>query len=339
MKMWEQAWKSRRNDFIGAIEDVTNLSKDWNCKVFGNIFRKKRKLKVKIKGISESTYYNTSRGLQNFEKRLIMDLNVVLKQGELFWFQKSCKAWVQDGDRNTSFYHRSTIIRRSRGLIRILKVNDGWTFDEKILIDHVNNFFSILFGWVERQAVLGSDQRNYLGGSQESGYGDETLGQPKTRWYPGSLLSILLGYSQEEYHEMANTTISTSRVPINMLEALIALIQKNDHQETVGGFRSITLLNVIFKIISKVIVNKMRPLMQQLIGPFQNSFLLGRLSAFRPERGLRQGDPLAPYLFIHAMERLSLLIQKKVDSAHWKPISWVYGDFPPLLCKRSHVIW
>ena len=47
----------------------------------------------------------------------------------------------------------------------------------------------------------------------------------------------------------------------------------------------------------------------------------GQLNVFTPSRGLRQGVPLCPYIFILCMEFLGFLIQKAIDRGDWKPIS------------------
>ena len=58
--------------------------------------------------------------------------------------------------------------------------------------------------------------------------------------------------------------------------AFITLIPKLPNPEEVSHFRPISLCNVFYKIISKVLVNRLKPIMDSIITPFQNAFIKGR---------------------------------------------------------------
>lgn len=55
---------------------------------------------------------------------------------------------------------------------------------------------------------------------------------------------------------------------------------------------------------------------------------------FRPERGIRQGDPISPYIFVLCMDKLSHLILEAIEEGSWSPIR--AGRSGPLI---SHLMF
>ncbi|WCJ39803.1 DNAse I-like superfamily protein [Euphorbia peplus] len=137
---------NRNVDFMTNTMALTNHLSDWNSSVFGNIFRKKRRLLARIKGIQNSLANRFNSSLKKMEKQLQHDLDDVLKEEELFWYQKSRKEWIVSGDRNTKYFHVSTIIRRNRNHIRGLYNDEGVFVDNDIqLAKLAMDFFSNLY--------------------------------------------------------------------------------------------------------------------------------------------------------------------------------------------------
>lgn len=52
----------------------------------------------------------------------------------------------------------------------------------------------------------------------------------------------------------------------------------------------------------------------------------GRLETFSPSRGIRQGDPISPYIFILCLEYLSIMIEKEVREGNWKGVMPIRGS-------------
>lgn len=69
---------------------------------------------------------------------------------------------------------------------------------------------------------------------------------------------------------------TNQKVPEYLNQTLIALLPKQIGPELVSHYRPISLCNTIYKIVSKILVLRLKPLLPSLILPMQLAFLAGR---------------------------------------------------------------
>ena len=199
------------------------------------------------------------------------------------------------------------------------------------------------------------------------------------------------------------------KVPSYLNKTHIAIIPKVQGLEIIGNYRPISLCNTAYKIITKITVARLRPILGEFISPFQRAFLprrrgtdndiivqelihtiskkngrvgymaikidleeaynklewsfitdiLGKVNLsknliqvimscmstistivlfnrgyteeFCPSKGIRQGDPLFPYLLIICMDYLGQFIQEMCEENIWIPIKPLEVDRPFLI--------
>ena len=124
-------------------------------------------------------------------------------------------------------------------------------------------------------------------------------------------------------------------VPSYLNETLISLIPKCQNLETLSNYRPISLCNSVYKIVSKILVTCIRPLLGSLISPVQTAFVPGR-------RGT-DNVLIAQELF-HALDKkkgkigfmvVKLDLEKEYDKLEWSFIHRVLQafHFPPKITR------
>lgn len=110
--------------------------------------------------------------LQRLQKRLWGEYEKVLFQEEVLLFQKSRCKWLQYGDRNTKYFHGTTIFRRKKQRVGALQDHLGnWIADPYIFKSMTSNYFCalytgdtpyILFGVTDAFPSLSNEEKSLL---------------------------------------------------------------------------------------------------------------------------------------------------------------------------------
>lgn len=250
---------------------------------------------ARINGIQRALSVRPSAFLVNLENDLLKELDRVLNQEEELWALKSRVNWMIQGDRNTSFYHVSTLVRRKRNQILAIKDSMGdWIHEESAIKEIVRNGFNGIyttsFGSVSRaapfttqwQARLSDEEKESVSGIASDEEIKAALWSLKAFKAPGPD-GLHAGFFHRFWLVVGSSVIDVVKkvftervVPEYLNSTLIALIPKIQSPETLNNYRPISLCNTVYKIVIKIIVARLRPFLDKLISPLQTVFVPGR---------------------------------------------------------------
>lgn len=76
-------------------------------------------------------------------------------------------------------------------------------------------------------------------------------------------------------HQFTQRILEGEEVPLDAAEVLLVLIPKENRPSSIRGFRPISLCNVCVKVISRMLVNRLKEILCEVISPTQASFIPG----------------------------------------------------------------
>ncbi|XP_031391078.1 uncharacterized protein LOC116203481 [Punica granatum] len=126
---------SKAFQLSSKIKIVKTGLRKWNKDVFGFCDTNIEGIMKKIEEIQTN---QTTLETKEEEENLMAELEENLLRKDLIWRQKSRELWLKHGDRNSKFFHLSTVIRRRSNHIATIKGDNGeWCQYQ----DEIGNYF------------------------------------------------------------------------------------------------------------------------------------------------------------------------------------------------------
>ncbi|MCH80000.1 hypothetical protein A2U01_0000762, partial [Trifolium medium] len=281
----------------------------------------------RLRGSHDITTSSRYKEVQEKHARLLV-------QEETYWRQRAKMHWLKEGDLNTKFFHMSASARQRRKKIEKIMNETNVEVKTQAEISKVAlNYFDHLFktNATNHEPVLSlivpkvtqeDNDRLLAPITREELH--EALFQMDPDKAPGpdgfnpAFYQHFWDFCSNDIFEAVKVWLERGYFPSSLNETNICLIPKCENLGSMKDMRPISLCNVLYKMVSKLLANRLKGCIEKCVSEEQSAFIEGRSIL---------DNALIAIEVIHALKRktrgmkgelaLKIDISKAYDKVDW----------------------
>jgi hypothetical protein len=260
--------------------------------VFGNVGALIKERVDELKALEVTAERGGLSEVERERKRqLCRDLERALMQEEISWRQKSRIKWLKEGDKCTKFFHLMANSNKRYNTIDSFNINGVLSSNPEAIREHAACYFESMFAesmsWrpklddLEFESLSEGETASLEAPFLEKEVKDAIFGMDGNK--APSPDGFSLAFFQACWEVLKNDIMAVfsdfhahGKFEKSLNSTFISLIPKVSGAAELKDFCPISLVSGIYKIILKILANRLRLVMSRIISTPQNAFVKGR---------------------------------------------------------------
>ncbi|XP_028083204.1 uncharacterized protein LOC114284477 [Camellia sinensis] len=219
------------------LKALKEALKVWNIEVFGNAEYKLKEAKDAMHALDLAAEERPLNDIEISRRREVKgEIWKLRKMKEWIWVQKSRVNWALKRDKNTMYFHIMATKRLSRNLMDSIIIK-GTSYNNP---QEMKREIARYFGEAFAEALRG------------------------WRIINDDILKFMA-----DFHE-------NGKLVKGLNASFVSLIPKQENPTSIQDYRPISLINSMYKILSKVLASRLKQVLPSIINSTQSAFLSGR---------------------------------------------------------------
>ena len=219
------------------------------------------------------------------------DINQLMVKENILWRQRAKSFWLVGGDKNSKYFHSRATLRHWRNrIIRVHNLEGEWVTHPNEIAHSFTEFYQTLI--TSSNPNVGGLELNQLERLVNDNMNTQ-LSQEFMEWEVQAALKQMAPLKSlgpdgmpslfyQHYWDLGGgdvtnsilSFLNTATLPEPLNHTFLTLIPKIKNPISMSDYRPISLCNVLYKIFSKVLANRLKRILPSIITEHQNAFTI-----------------------------------------------------------------